>query len=288
MDSMNLTSLPSDEHVKLTARAMAGILRDPTNADLGELADAWGMSTTKARRVFCDCAGISPKRFAQFVAAQTGLERLSLGDNALEASFEAGGSSAGFLHAVTCSAEALSPGEAASDGAGLTLLSGFFHTLLGLAFAARSDRGIIHLDLLDGEDEPGRCAARARLRSRFPKARISCDDSAFDDLRQALSPGRTPQRLHLLLSGTNFQIKTWQAALGIPSGATGTYGDLARAVQSPGASRAVGSAIGSNSIAMLIPCHRVLRVDGMVGDYKWSSWRKRAILALEAASRLSA
>lgn len=269
----------------MSALALRSILLDPRAADLADLGARWGMGPDSARRAFRDCVGISPKRFAQLACAQTGAEALADGASALDASLEAGGSSAGFLHAVSCSAEALTPGELAGRGAGLRFRAGFLPTLLGPAFAARSDRGLAHLHLMDSDSEGERAAALASLAARFPSALVDLDDGAFEDLRRALLPGRAPARLHLMLSGTNFQIKAWQAAMGIPCGSTRSYGSLAEAAGSPGASRAAGSAMAANPIALLVPCHRALPASGEPGAYRWSSWRKRAILALEAAGR---
>jgi AraC family transcriptional regulator of adaptative response/methylated-DNA-[protein]-cysteine methyltransferase len=276
---------PSDERMRRAAQALAEILRDPNQSSLETLARRWGISTSQASRDFADCVGISPKRFSQFARAQTGLESLARGSSVLEASFDAGGSSAGFLHAISCSAEALSPGEAASGGAGLALREGFFHTILGLAHCARGPRGVAHLCLLDDEDPATLDASRRQLRARFPRAAFKDDPRGFEDLRAALAPGAAPARIHAMLSGTNFQIKAWTAALGVPCGSFSSYGQLAERAGSPGAARALGSAMAANPIALLIPCHRALRAGGAPGAYRWGAWRKRAILALEAASR---
>lgn len=276
-------ALPTDELLALAASAMAAILADPREARLDAISSRYGMAPKQARKAFIDCAGISPKRFAQFAAAQAGMESLAQGDSALEASFEAGGSSAGFLHAVTCSSEAMSPGEIASGGAGLVLFEGFFQTILGPAHAARSPRGVVQLAFLDDSSPEIFALASAKLAARFPKAAISRDDAAFCDIRSAMSPGSAPTRIALMLSGTNFQLKAWEAALALEPGATASYADIASKAGSPKACRAAGSAMAANHIALLIPCHRALRAGGQIGDYKWSSWRKRAILALEAA-----
>lgn len=278
-------ALPADSLLALTASAMAAILDDPREARLESIAARYGMSERDARKGFIDCAGISPKRFAQFAAAQAGMESLAEGESALEASFEAGGTSAGFLHAVTCSAEAMSPGEISSGGEGLALTDGLFQTLLGMAYAARGPRGIIQLEFLDDESEQGIEDAQARTKARFPKALIRRDDTSFGDIQKALSPHAPPTRISLMVSGTNFQMKTWIAALGVKPGSTASYADLAREAGSPKAFRATGSAMAANKIALLVPCHRALRSGGEIGAYKWSSWRKRAILALEAAGR---
>ena len=268
--------------MRRAADAMRHILQTPRDARLAHLASAWGLSESQAARAFADCVGISPKRFAQFACAQQGLESLAQGASALDASLDAGGSSAGFLHAISCSAEALSPGEISSGGEGMLFQEGFFQTILGLAHGAQSERGVIHLELLDGPQDAQ--ASQARLRARFPRARFERAPDAFEKLRQALAPGAAPARVHAMLSGTNFQIKAWSAALGIPSGQWSSYGQIARESGSVGAARAAGSAMAANPIALLIPCHRALRAGGHPGAYRWGAWRKRAILALEAAS----
>ena len=261
--------------------ALADILRDPSNDSLGALASKWGVSESSARRIFANCAGISPKRFAQFCASRIGMESLSAGSSALDANLDAGGTSAGFLHALTCTCEALSPGEVASQGAGLLIVHAFIPTLMGWALAARTSRGIAHLDFVE-DGLTARRAALASLQSRFPNALMSEDEAAFDDLRTALGVDRAPARLHLLVSGTNFQMKAWQAILGVGPGSTVSYAQLAARAGSPGAARAAGSAMAANSLALLIPCHRALRADGSSGGYRWGHWRKQALLALEA------
>lgn len=277
--------LPPDSHMRLCAAAMAAILRDPKAASLASVASAFGMPEAAARRAFMDCAGISPKRFAQFACAGRGADLLADGACALEASLGAGGTSAGFLHAVSCSALALSPGEAGSGGEGLRIGTGSFETLLGPAFCARSERGVVALEFL-GEGPGALARAGERARGMLPNAKFEPEpDGAFDDIRLALAPGREPARIHLLLSGTNFQIKAWSAALGIPCGASSSYAGIAAACGSPLAARAAGSAMAANRIAMLVPCHRALRADGSGGGYRWGAWRKAALLALEKASR---
>lgn len=277
-----LNPLPPRKTLMFCAAAMAAILRDPKAAELSRLSGSLGVSEDQARRFFMDGVGISPKRFAQICCAKTGASSLGSGADVLQASFDAGGSSAGFLHAVSCSTEALTPGEIRSGGLGIELIEGTFPSLLGEIFCARSPRGIVQMDILDFEDNAATERARAALRSRLPQANISpADLDAFDDIAHVLRPHQAPTRLHLLLGGTNFQAQAWLAALAIEPGSQAAYSRIADACGKPKASRAAGTAMASNAIALLIPCHRVIAANGSIGSYKWAPWRKQALIALE-------
>jgi AraC family transcriptional regulator of adaptative response/methylated-DNA-[protein]-cysteine methyltransferase len=175
--------------------------------------------------------------------------------------------------------EAVTPGEFKSGGGGLVIRVGRHTTPFGTALLAVTDRGIVALNFVD---DHGWDAALAALRSRWPGATLVRDDAATAAASIfAETPPQTP--LHLLVKGTNFQVKVWEALLRIPAGAVATYGDVAAAIDQPRAVRAVGSAVGANAIAYLIPCHRVIRQGGAISDYAWGTTRKRALLGWEAA-----
>ena len=249
---------------------------------LEELAAGLHVSPFHLQRVFTRWAGISPKRFLQFLTADYAKALLGASHSVLDATYSAGLSSPGRLHDLMVTLEAVTPGEFKSRGEGLAIQVGRHATPFGDALLATTARGIVALNFVD--DDAGWAAALTALQSRWPGAAIVRDDAATAPLAAAVFAEAQPQTpLHLLVKGTNFQVKVWEALLHIPAGAVCTYGDVARVIDHPRAVRAVGSAVGANAIAYLIPCHRVIRQGGVVSDYAWGATRKRALLGWEAA-----
>ncbi|PYV14744.1 MAG: 6-O-methylguanine DNA methyltransferase [Acidobacteria bacterium] len=246
-------------------------------------AQSVGLSDHHFQRLFRRWAGISPKRFVQFLTLDHAKRLLRESRSVLDATFEAGLSSPGRLHDLFVHCEAVTPGEFQRQGAGLTISYGFFPTPFGECLLATTERGICSLLFVTAG---GRRATLADLASRWPGARLAENSPALAAIaRKIFDPAvnGTPRPLTLLLKGTNFQIKVWEALLRVPLGAVTSYGDLARRIGQPAASRAVGAAVGSNPIAYLIPCHRVIRGLGMFGNYGGGVTRKKAMLAWEAA-----
>jgi AraC family transcriptional regulator of adaptative response/methylated-DNA-[protein]-cysteine methyltransferase len=274
-------SLAPARQYELVARAIrylqANAPRQPT---LAELAQAVHLSEFHLQRVFSQWAGVSPKRFLQYLSKEHALQALRATSDVLAASAAAGLSGPGRLHDLLVSCEAMSPGEIRSGGAGLTLHWGVGETPLGTALLAWSPRGLCHLAFVDAEAS----IRQAELRARWPAARLSRDDAQAAQWLQRVFPAAPqPGRLHLLLRGTNFQIKVWEALLRLSPGQCVSYGQLAVLAGAPGAARAVGGALAANAVAYLIPCHRVIRESGELGQYRWGVERKAALLAWEAA-----
>ncbi|HEX5801530.1 MAG TPA: bifunctional helix-turn-helix domain-containing protein/methylated-DNA--[protein]-cysteine S-methyltransferase [Azospira sp.] len=246
---------------------------------LARIAEHVGLSPTHLQRTFSAWAGISPKRFLQFLTKEHARGLLRESRDVLATSLETGLSGPGRLHDLMVSCEALTPGEIGALGDGLTLRFGFAQTPLGQIVAAISARGVCHLHFVEaGDEEP----AEALLRAEWPRARWVRDDGAVGELAQRMFSGNAGDRpLSLLLRGTNFQIKVWEALIRIPAGRVLAYGDLAGWLGTPRAQRAVGSALAKNRIAVLVPCHRVIREGGEIGEYRWGSERKCALLAYE-------
>jgi len=250
---------------------------------LGAAARAAGLSEFHFQRLFRRWAGVSPKRFVQFVTAQRAKRRLQGGDTVLATAYDVGLSGPGRLHDLLVSTEAVTPGQVRAAGAGLEIRWGRHATPFGDCLIAATPRGVCHLSFHErGETEPG----LERLRRDWPAARLIRDQAGTARLAaRAFRTGRgragTPLALHV--RGTNFQLKVWEALLRVPAAETTTYGTIAAAVGAPGAARAVGSAVGDNPIAFVIPCHRVLRGTGALGGYRWGVERKRAMLAWESA-----
>jgi len=252
---------------------------------LAEVAAAVGLSQDALQRSFSRFAGVSPKRFLQFLSKEHALRLLGASHDVLDAALASGLSGPGRLHDLMVSCEALTPGEIRRGAAGVTLAYAYADTPLGRALAATSPRGLAFLGFVDPQ-AGGDAAAWADLRGRWPGANLVADAQAASALLQAFAGWDTGVRaapLPLLLRGTNLQLKVWEALLAVPAGTVLTYGRLAAAVGRPGAVRAVASAVGRNPISVLIPCHRVLRAGGALGGYHWGLPRKAALLAWESA-----
>lgn len=254
---------------------------------LAQVARQVGLSESHFQRLFTRWAGISPKRFIQHQTAEV-LKTLIRSDKSiLDASFEAGLSGPGRAHDLILNAEAVTPGDLARAGEGLTIAYGFHHTPFGECLIATTSHGICHLAFTGPVT---RQQALDRVKHDWPRATLRADQSgtARAAARAFPAPGeRATPGLSIHVKGTNFQLKVWRALLAVPDGGVTTYGALAAAIDEPDASRAVGNAVGKNPISWLIPCHRVLRRTGALGGYAWGPDRKRVMLALERVQRES-
>lgn len=249
--------------------------------ELSEIAAAVGLSEYHFQRLFTHWAGISPKRFLQFVTRENAKALLDRSENLLDTTFQVGLSSLGRLHDLFVTTEAVTPGQYKSRGTGVTIRYGLHPTPFGECLLGLTDRGICHLGFV--QDSEG--DAIDSLVAEWQQARMIEDydstaplvEPIFDLSRRGSDP------LHLHLHGTNFQIKVWEALLRIPAGSVTTYEQIAGKIGHPSALRAVGSAVGQNPIAVLIPCHRVIRKLGEFGNYRYGAARKKALLAHEMA-----
>jgi AraC family transcriptional regulator of adaptative response/methylated-DNA-[protein]-cysteine methyltransferase len=249
--------------------------------ELGDVAKHVGLSPAHFQRMFTRWAGISPKRFLQHRTAQVVKRLLRENRRVLDASYEAGLSGSSRLHDLIVNAEAVSPGEYQKAGEGLVVKFGFHPSPFGECLIAITPRGVCHLAFVHPVT---RREALERLRHDWPRADLRADRDATREAVARAFPigGRAklpPLSLHI--KGTNFQLKVWEALLRIPDGGVTTYGDIAESLHSPGASRAVGSAVGSNPVSWLIPCHRVIRSTGELGGYAWGIARKKVMLLKE-------
>jgi AraC family transcriptional regulator of adaptative response/methylated-DNA-[protein]-cysteine methyltransferase len=249
---------------------------------LDEVASAVGLSPYHFQRVFKRWAGVTPKRFLQFLTVEHAKAALAEGRSTLEASWDAGLSGPGRLHDLFVAVEAVTPGEFKDNGCGLTIRYGFANSPFGTALIALTDRGICGMAFTEEAESQG---ALDTLERRWRGARWQRDDEAAGNTASTIFTDREHSRLTLQLNGTNFQIKVWEALLRIPPGTLVSYGDVARGIGHPDALRAVGTAVGQNPIAYLIPCHRVIRSTGAFGNYRWGAARKKAMVGWEAASR---
>jgi AraC family transcriptional regulator of adaptative response/methylated-DNA-[protein]-cysteine methyltransferase len=251
--------------------------------ELGELAASAGLSEYHFQRLFTRWVGISPKRFLQYLTKEHAKRLLQKPVDLLEATYASGLSSPGRLHDLFVVTEAVTPGEFKTHGQGLSIRYGYHPTPFGECLMAVTGRGICHLAFVQN----GREQALEQLRAAWSEAELIRDDTATEPFMQQIfyPAGGRWESLPLLLRGTNFQIKVWEALLHIPSGSLVTYDQVAAAIGMPGAARAVGQAIGRNPLAVIIPCHRVIRKDGGFGDYRYGSARKKALLGWEIARR---
>ena len=265
-------------HYGIVRRAIEAVDATGPSATLDDLARAAGLSPAHFQRVFSTWAGISPKRLAQYLALGHAKALLSRRASVLETSHEVGLSGGARLHDLFLRWEAMSPGDYARGGAGLTIRHGWFDGPFGRMLAMATDRGLCGLALAE---EIGPEAAMADLTTRWPAAAYREDPDAVAPLVAPLLGEAGDTRLHLI--GAPFQIKVWEALMRIPSGQVTTYGEIARAIGHPRAVRAVGTAVGRNPVAVLIPCHRALQATGGLGGYHWGLPMKRALLAWESA-----
>lgn len=250
---------------------------------LDEVAEHIGLSSYHFQRLFKSWAGVSPKRFLQYLTIENAKKLLRESVSVLDTALDVGLSGPGRLHDLFVSVEAMTPGEFKAQGKDLLISYGLHATPFGECLLAVTPRGICSLAFVEPET---RSVALNELRESWQEATLVENQNAGKDaikhiFCQARGQARAP--LKVLLRGTNFQVKVWEALLRIPEGTVVSYGSLAAAVGHPGAHRAVGTATGHNPVGYLIPCHRVLRANGDIGGYHWGATRKKAILAREAA-----
>ena len=253
----------------------------PAQPSLAEIANSINLSEYHFQRLFSRWAGVSPKRFLQYLTKQHAKKLLDGSASILDAAYETGLSGPGRLHDLLVTWEAVSPGEYKNRGAGIVVAYGFHPSPFGECLLALTPRGISDLVFIQGD---GRSGALIELRRRWQKAELREDRQATQAaLRNvfAFYDGSRAHDLSLHLCGTPFQIKVWEALLHVPSGSVVAYQDLAIQIGLPGGSRAVGSAVGRNPLPVLIPCHRVIRRSGELGGYRWGLPRKEALLGWE-------
>ncbi len=240
--------------------------------DLNELAAAAGLSPFHFHRLFSTWAGVTPKDFLQCLTLEHVKQLLLEGNNVFDAALDAGLSGPGRLHDLCVALEAASP-------------DGFAETPFGEALIAETKRGVCHLSFLNGQ---GRNGARDFLMLQWPNAKLHRNDARIAELSTTIftrrREGTSRRPLRAFVRGTLFQLRVWRALLRVPSGALTTYGRLAEAIGQSKAARAVGSAVGANPISFIIPCHRVIRETGALGNYGGGRIRKRAIVGWELSS----
>ena len=249
---------------------------------LKEIAGNIHVSEFHFQRLFTRWVGISPKRFLQFLTKEYAKTLLEKSINLLDVTYESGLTSPGRLHDLFVTCEAVTPGEYKTKGAGLEIAYGYHATPFGECMLAKTDRGICGLSFVQNG---GRQPVFADLKNKWTNAKLVEDPQLTRPFVKQifnLSEEKNSVPLHLILNGTNFQIKVWEALIKIPMGAMVSYESVAAHIGMPKASRAVGNAVGSNPVSFIIPCHRVIRKTAEFGNYGGGVARKMAMLGWEA------
>lgn len=250
---------------------------------LTDLSEQMNMSPAHFQRLFTQWVGVSPKRYQQYLTLDHAKTLLRDRFTTLATADAVGLSGSGRLHDMFVKWEAMSPGDFARSGAGLTIRYGWFDSAFGPALSMGTDRGLCGLAF---SAETGPDHAMADLTARWPNATYVEDPTAIRDWTEAALGLSGDTALHMI--GAPFQLQVWEALLRIPSGHVTTYSEIAQSIGRPKAVRAVGTAVGRNPVSLLIPCHRALRKSGALGGYHWGLPVKRALLAWEGARSDSA
>lgn len=251
--------------------------------ELNEVAEHVHLSPFHFQRIFTEWAGISPKRFLQYLTVDFLKEALHKSRNLSEAADQAGLSGQSRVYDLFTTLEAVTPQEYKQRG-GLTIRYGVVATLFGPALLGISERGVCWLSFLAVDEDPRR--ELEKMKEHWHRSTFFEDQElAAAYAGKIFSPktGAPYEAIHLYVKGTNFQIKVWEALLRLPAGNVTTYQAIAGHIENPKALQAVGSAVGANHLAYIIPCHRVIRKDGILGEYRWSAARKKSIIGWEMA-----
>jgi AraC family transcriptional regulator of adaptative response/methylated-DNA-[protein]-cysteine methyltransferase len=250
---------------------------------LEEIAAAVHVSPDHFQRIFSEWAGISPKAFLQYISIQHAKKIIhTSAANLFDVTHQIGLSSTSRLHELFIKIEGMTPAEYKNEGAQLMIQYSFSQTLFGEVLVASTSKGICHLTFIENQE-----VGLDSLKNQFPKAIFEKRETEMQ--KQALvifsSDWSKLSQIKLHLKGTDFQLNVWEALLKIPFGDLTTYGAIAASIEKPSASRAVGTAIGSNPIAFLIPCHRVIQSSGQFGGYMWGPLRKTAMIGWEGGQK---
>ncbi len=248
---------------------------------LDELANLVNLSPSHFQRLFTDWAGVSPKKFVQYLSLDYAKSLLK-NNNAslLDIAYETGLSGTGRLHDLFINIEAMTPGEYKKGGETLSINYSFANSPFGKIIVASTKLGVCHIAFEDNESR-----ALTNLKTHFPNAiyKMTTDNFQKNALHFFNTDWNKTNQIKLHLKGTEFQLKVWETLLTLPLGSLTSYGAIANKIDRPKASRAVGTAIGNNPIAFLIPCHRVIQQSGNLGGYMWGETRKSAIIGWEAS-----
>lgn len=260
---------------------------------LGELAAHLRMDQTACQKLFKRWCGLTPKDFLQAITLDHARNMLDRSASVMEAAHDSGLSGTGRLHDLCISHEALTPGAIKHRGSGVSFAYGFHSTPFGPAVALVTPHGLAGLSFANEDNGETLDDVLSHYRERWPAGQFIADEKATEPFLEQIfgqtlaggRSGRKPQPVRIVLIGTDFEIRVWQALLNVPVAGAASYSMIAKAIGQPAASRAVGTAIGHNPISFVVPCHRVLRRDGGIGGYRWGVTRKKAIIGWEFGHR---
>lgn len=281
----NLSEQPARDY-GLVRRAIAFLSETwEEQPDLDRLANHLGLSPQHCQKLFKRWCGLSPKEFVQAVTADHARALLADSASVLECAHEVGLSGGGRLHDLFVDHEAMTPGDYKRRGEGLEIAYGFHDSPFGDVLLMATARGVAGLAFVDEDKGQTRADALADMTRRWPLAQFTeAPEQTKAEVERVFNPLKwaREQPVRLILIGTDFEVRVWEALLRIPMGKAVSYADIARYIGQPTASRAVGAAVGRNPISFVVPCHRVLRSDGGLGGYHWGLTRKRALIGWEA------
>jgi AraC family transcriptional regulator, regulatory protein of adaptative response / methylated-DNA-[protein]-cysteine methyltransferase len=263
----------------IIAKAIEFVMLNP-NSSLDDAAKYVNLSPSHLQKTFVEWCGVSPKQFSRFLTLGYAKELLAQNKNNLQTTILSGLSSAGRLHDLFVDIETMTPFEFRNGGENLTINYSFQDSIFGDYIVASTEKGICNILFFDEQN-----SGLNDLRSRWSNAKLIEKEDDFQRKVVEFFDRKDPGKIKLHLSGTNFQLKVWEALLSIPEGRITNYGSIASTIDHPKMSRAVGTAIGDNPIGYLIPCHRVLQSTGAISGYRWGINRKKAILGWEAGRK---
>jgi AraC family transcriptional regulator of adaptative response/methylated-DNA-[protein]-cysteine methyltransferase len=277
---MDMNSKTNYDRVAVAIEYLSNHFRE--QPDLDKMASIVNLSPFHFQRLFTEWAGVSPKKFIQYLSVNYAKQILRE-NTLLDTAWETGLSGSGRLHDLFITIEGMTPGEYKNGGENLLIRYSYHESPFGRILIASTGKGICFMAFETEEEN-----ALEMLHNLFQNAGfIHQSDSMHTAALAFITNFKTDDTIKLHLKGTSFQLKVWEALLRIPSGRLTTYGAVAQRINHPGASRAVGTAVGSNPVALLIPCHRVIQQCGIIGHYHWGTVRKKALIAWEASKIVS-
>ncbi len=276
-----MCNLESQRHYLIVEKAIQFIHRNfDKQPTLEDIANSVHISEYHLQRVFSQWAGVSPKRFLQFITKQAAIDALQHTSNLLEASQSIGLSGTGRLHDLLVTCEGMTPGELKNGGEAVVIQYGACPTPFGEAILGWTLRGICYFQFVTDKQQ----TLVDDLCQQWPNANITLNnEEAIRMSKDIFSSSLERGKIHLVLKGTNFQMKVWEALINTQPSQQLSYSQVSQLIDSPKASRAVGTALANNTIGYLIPCHRVIKNNGEIGNYRWGVERKKAMLAWERA-----
>ncbi|MDH5666118.1 MAG: methylated-DNA--[protein]-cysteine S-methyltransferase [Rhodospirillaceae bacterium] len=281
-DQHSLENESETERYERVAKAIRFIRENRLEQpELSDVARAVGLSPHHFQRIFTNWVGVSPKRFLAYLTQSHARQMLAQNTDVLNTALEVGLSGPGRLHDLCVNIEAATPGEIKSGGAGMKIYTGSHPSPFGEMLIHINERGICGISFTDQEEKSMR---EQRLHNQWPNAEFIVDQKRTGKIaKHIFNQTDNSAPIDIFVKGTNFQVQVWQALVRLKPGTLATYGQIAKAIGKPKASRAVGSAIGANHIGLLIPCHRVIREGGLIGNYHWGIDRKLAMIGWEQA-----